>query len=183
MGRRIAVLGSTGSIGRQALEVIQGSPELELHSIVCRSSLKKLDEQRNRYSPAFAGAATRGSHRETILKALEGCDMALNAIVGSAGLQASLVCQEMGLPLALANKESLVIGSELLTDHLRKGLVIPVDSEHSTISGVLWAKPAGPEALPLPPPAGPSGTLTRLTFPGPHRKWSLITPHGIWAEG
>ncbi len=181
MGRRIAVLGSTGSIGRQALEVIQGSPELELHSIVCRSSLKKLDEQRNRYSPAFAGAATRGSHRETILKALEGCDMALNAIVGSAGLQASLVCQEMGLPLALANKESLVIGSELLTDHLRKGLVIPVDSEHSTIFRCLMGETRRARSITLTASGGSLRDLDPADIPGATPE--MVLDHPTWNMG
>lgn len=138
----MAVLGSTGSIGVQALEIIRNSPSLELHSIFCGSSADALAGQIRRYGPGMAGmahppreGAPEGvcSGPGSLRKVIEGADMVLNAIVGSAGLEASLAAREMGIPLALANKESLVIGGELLDDHLEKGLVIPVDSEHSTV--------------------------------------------------
>jgi len=140
--RRVAVLGSTGSIGVQALAVIEKSPSLVLHSVYCGSSLSILREQVERYDPALAGIATLPAGadgtgllvgREHIPGLIGGADMVLNAIVGSAGLEASLLAQEAGIPLALANKESLVVGGDLLLQHLGKGLVIPVDSEHSTI--------------------------------------------------
>jgi len=135
MSRRVAVLGSTGSIGCQALEVIEKSPELTLHSIVCGSSEDKLGKQADRYSPAYAMCTGSGKveEDEILLKAMDGADIVLNAIVGSAGLKASLIAQKFHIPLALANKESLVVGSDLLKEHLSSGLVIPVDSEHSTI--------------------------------------------------
>ncbi|MCP4646627.1 MAG: 1-deoxy-D-xylulose-5-phosphate reductoisomerase, partial [bacterium] len=133
MARKVAVLGSTGSIGCQALQVIDESSELELHSIVCGSNTVRLSEQCNRYSPSYSSCANSGDANETLFQAIEEADIVLNAIVGSAGLKASLLSQEMGIPLALANKESLVIGSELLQKHLSSNLVIPVDSEHSTI--------------------------------------------------
>ncbi|MCK5785847.1 MAG: 1-deoxy-D-xylulose-5-phosphate reductoisomerase [Candidatus Sabulitectum sp.] len=133
MSRRVAVLGSTGSIGSQALEVIEKSSELELYSIVCGSSVEKLKEQTDRYSPVFSSCTSSGEEDGILLKAIDGADMVLNAIVGSAGLKASLIAQEMDIPLALANKESLVVGSDLLEKHLSSALVIPVDSEHSTI--------------------------------------------------
>ncbi len=133
MSRRVAVLGSTGSIGRQALEVIDESPELTLHSILCGSSTEKLKIQSDRYSPGYAACANSGRKKDIFSRALNGADIVLNAIVGSAGLEASLLAQEMQLPLALANKESLVVGSGLLEKHLSSGMVIPVDSEHSTI--------------------------------------------------
>lgn len=133
MARKVAVLGSTGSIGRQALEVIEESPELSLYSILCRSSTDTLNQQMERYSPVFASCVPSENGDEILLRSIEGADIVLNAIVGSAGLRASLLCQELGKPLALANKESLVVGSELLLEHLNSGLVIPVDSEHSTI--------------------------------------------------
>ena len=149
--RRVAVLGSTGSIGTQALDIIDGSEYLELHSILCRSSVKKLLEQRSAMSPALAAAIEpcedcpgdiltgRGSLR----KSIEGADIVLNAIVGSAGLEASLLCMEMGLMLALANKESLVVGGELMREHVGAGMVIPVDSEHSTIFRCLGSEAGG----------------------------------------
>lgn len=142
MTRRVAVLGSTGSIGVQALSVICGSPSLVLHSLYCGSSLPALREQIVRFGPAVAGIAflPEGADgkgllvgREHLPRLIEGADMVLNAIVGSAGLEASLIAQKAGIPLALANKESLVVGGDLLLPHLAKGMVIPVDSEHSTV--------------------------------------------------
>ena len=70
---------------------------------------------------------------DSLWPAVQGSDLVLNAIVGSAGLRDSLLCQELGIVLALANKESLVVGGELMRDHLDSGMVVPVDSEHSTI--------------------------------------------------
>ncbi len=140
--RRVAILGSTGSIGVQALEIIQRSESLELHSILCGSGIRLLREQILEYGPSTAcavapldGADTTGilTGPESLEEAIQGADIVLNAIVGSAGLSASLLCQELGLPLALANKESLVVGGELLGEHLARGLIVPVDSEHSTI--------------------------------------------------
>jgi len=131
--RKVAVLGSTGSIGKQALEVIRNSPSLSLYSIVCGSSTGVLEEQNERYGPFYAASCFSSDPEEVLLRAVEGADMVLNGIVGSAGLRASLLCQCLGKPLALANKESLVIGSQLMQPHLEAGMIIPVDSEHSTI--------------------------------------------------
>lgn len=140
--KKVAVLGSTGSIGTRALEVVASSPELELHSVLCRSSAGMLADQVSRYRPKVVcmtdpapGEAPPGavSGDDALAAAIEGSDIVLNAIVGSAGLSASILCMEQGIPLALANKESLVIGGVLLEPHLDAGLVIPVDSEHSTI--------------------------------------------------
>jgi len=139
--RRVAVLGSTGSIGVQALEIIDAHPRLRLHSILCNSSHDLILEQAERYAPDICAAVTelpqgRGAlicGTDALPAAIHGSDIVLNAIVGSAGLEASLLCQEEDIPLALANKESLVVGGELLKRHLDSGKIIPVDSEHSTI--------------------------------------------------
>ncbi len=133
MARRVAVLGSTGSIGCQALEIIRKSPELELYSIICASSAEKLKAQSDKYHPVFSSCTSLGEEESILSEAIQGADIVLNAIVGSAGLKASLMTQELHLPLALANKESLVIGSDLLKKHLSDSMIIPVDSEHSTI--------------------------------------------------
>jgi 1-deoxy-D-xylulose-5-phosphate reductoisomerase len=133
MQRRVAVLGSTGSIGRQALEVIDGNPGLLLHSIVCGSSSDVLSMQRKRFQPSFSEVTSGMVAARVFAEAMEGADVVLNAIVGSPGLEASLIAQSRGKLLALANKESLVIGGELLKPHLNAGMIIPVDSEHSTI--------------------------------------------------
>ncbi len=127
---RVAVLGCTGSIGRQALEVVSGSGgRLEVHSLLCRSSTALLMEQASRFPGAVAAVSGEGA----LERCIEGADIVLNAITGSAGLAASMLCMAMDKPLALANKESLVIGGELLRGFISRGRVIPVDSEHSTI--------------------------------------------------
>lgn len=141
MIRKVAVLGSTGSIGTRALEIIQESPELELHSLLCNRNLDLLLKQKEQYYPSVTAIASPPGEcpdgvitGEGILqRVIEGADTVLNAIVGSAGLRASLICRDRRITLALANKESLVVGGELLRDHLNAGCIIPVDSEHSTI--------------------------------------------------
>lgn len=152
------MLGSTGSIGVQALAVIGRSPSLVLHSVYCGSSLSALREQLKRFDPPRAGIAilpegADGSGllvgREHLPGLIDGADIVLNAIVGSAGLEASLLAQKAGIPLALANKESLVVGGDLLLPHLAKGLVIPVDSEHSTIFRCLAGEDRPPRRIVL----------------------------------
>lgn len=140
--KRVAILGSTGSVGRQALDVVRCSEGLlGVHSLVCFGNLDRLLQQAMEFRPEVT-AILSPTGREpgwvstgpaSIREAVEGADLVLNAISGSAGLDASLLCQELGLQLALANKESLVVGGELLHAHLTSGSVIPVDSEHSTI--------------------------------------------------
>jgi 1-deoxy-D-xylulose-5-phosphate reductoisomerase len=137
----VAVLGSTGSIGVQALEVIDRSPELELYSVLCRSRGDLLNRQIDRYRPSaafvtyppegYTGSALTGP--DSLERAVEGADIVLNGIVGSDGLRASLLAVEKDKPLALANKESLVVGGELLRDFISRGRLVPVDSEHSTV--------------------------------------------------
>ncbi len=181
MGRLVAVLGSTGSIGTQALEVIQKSPELELHSIVCGSSVKKLREQSDRYSPCFAACAHSGKEDDILVRAMEGADIVLNAIVGSAGLEASLLAQEMRIPLALANKESLVVGSDLLEKHLSSGLVIPVDSEHSTIFRCLQGEARTARRITLTASGGSlRDTPKNLIYNAPPE---MVLAHPTWEMG
>jgi 1-deoxy-D-xylulose-5-phosphate reductoisomerase len=154
--KRVAVLGSTGSIGRQALEVIGASGgELKVHSLLCRSSTGLLAEQAARWKPAVVAVtgggvphwATRAE--DPLAAAIEGADIVLNAITGSAGLRASLMTAGLGTVLALANKESLVIGGELLRTHIAAGRLVPVDSEHSTIWRCIRGESPPPVSLVL----------------------------------
>lgn len=143
--KKVAILGSTGSIGQQALEIVSSGPYI-VHSLLCYGNIELLRKQVNRYKPAVAVAVGLSESTaslsgidglltgsDSVEKACEGADIVLNAIVGSAGLSASLFCAENSIPLALSNKESLVIGGSLLSDAVRQGLIIPVDSEHSTV--------------------------------------------------
>jgi 1-deoxy-D-xylulose-5-phosphate reductoisomerase len=120
--RRIALLGATGSIGRQALEIIDGNPELELCAAASGSA--PID--------GLAPLTQVGGNLTELLERAEP-DLVLNAVVGFAGLPATLWALERGIDLALANKESLVAAGELALDAQRRGggRLLPVDSEHS----------------------------------------------------
>jgi 1-deoxy-D-xylulose-5-phosphate reductoisomerase len=120
--KRIALLGATGSIGRQALEIIDGHPELEL--CAAASGSRPID--------GLAPLTQVGGDLTELLERAEP-DLVLNAVVGFAGLPATLWTLERGIDLALANKESLVAAGELALDAQRRGggQLLPVDSEHS----------------------------------------------------
>jgi 1-deoxy-D-xylulose-5-phosphate reductoisomerase len=120
--KRIALLGATGSIGRQALEIIEAHPGLEL--CAAASGSQPID--------GLAPLSQVGGDLTELLERAEP-DLVLNAVVGFAGLPATLWSLEHGVDLALANKESLVAAGELALDAQRRGggALIPVDSEHS----------------------------------------------------
>jgi 1-deoxy-D-xylulose-5-phosphate reductoisomerase len=120
--RRIALLGATGSIGRQALEVIEGHPGLVL--VAAASGSQPID--------GLAPLTQVGGDLVALLEHAEP-DVVLNAVVGFAGLPATLWALERGVDLALANKESLVAAGDLALAAQRRGggLLLPVDSEHS----------------------------------------------------
>src|SRR3989454_1125152 len=120
--KRVALLGATGSIGRQALEIVERSPELEL--VAAASGSQPID--------GLAPVTQVGGDLVELLERAEP-DIVLNAVVGFAGLPATLWALEHGVDLALANKESLVAAGDLALDAQKRGggLLIPVDSEHS----------------------------------------------------
>src|SRR5438874_4850024 len=121
--KRVALLGATGSIGRQAIEIVEAHPELELCAAASGSTpLDDID----------APLKEVGGDLTELLDRAEP-DVVLNAVVGFAGLPGTLWTLEHGLDLALANKESLVAGGELVLAALERGggRILPVDSEHS----------------------------------------------------
>jgi 1-deoxy-D-xylulose-5-phosphate reductoisomerase len=120
--KRIALLGATGSIGRQALEIIDAHPQLEL--VAAASGSRPID--------GLAPLTQVGGDPTELLERAQP-DVVLNAIVGFAGLPATLWALERGVDLALANKESLVAAGDLATAAWRRGggRLLPVDSEHS----------------------------------------------------
>ena len=161
---RVAVLGSTGSIGVQALEVAEAHPDrVTVAALAAGGSLETLAAQARRWRPhalALERAADPAAARARLAEASPraaievgpgaaarlvascGCDTVLNGIVGAAGLAASLATLERGLRLALANKETLVVGGELVRALLaRGGELIPVDSEHSAALQCLGGRP------------------------------------------
>lgn len=127
--KRVALLGATGSIGRQAIEIIAARPDLELCGLM--SGSQPLDALCLDHGVAHAQV---GGSAVTLLEACEP-DLVLNAIVGFAGVEATLWALEHGVTLALANKESLVAAGELAVAAHRRGggLLLPVDSEHSAL--------------------------------------------------
>jgi len=150
--RRVALLGATGSIGRQAIEVIARTPGLELCALSSGNSDLGALATRHRVPHTQVG----GEPTE-LLETAEP-DVVLNAIVGFAGVRATLWALERGVTLALANKESLVAAGELaLAAHERGGgLLLPVDSEHSAIFQCLEGRrPETVDSLVLTASGGP----------------------------
>jgi 1-deoxy-D-xylulose-5-phosphate reductoisomerase len=161
--RRLAILGSTGSIGIQALDVVSRSPEqLRVVALSASSAWEPLIEQARehgvrRIALADRDAAARAAEAWTggeVLAGTDGivqlvtdceCDMVLNGIVGSAGLVPSVAALGEGIDLALANKESLVVGGELVMQLAAAtgAQIIPVDSEHSALFQLLASERPG----------------------------------------
>jgi 1-deoxy-D-xylulose-5-phosphate reductoisomerase len=127
--KRVAILGATGSIGRQAIEIVSAHPELELGAL--QSGSTPLDA----LAAEHAVAHTQLGGDPVPLLERSAPDIVLNAVVGFAGVRATLWALERGVTLALANKESLVAAGELaVAAHERGGgLLLPVDSEHSAL--------------------------------------------------
>jgi 1-deoxy-D-xylulose-5-phosphate reductoisomerase len=162
--RRLAILGSTGSIGVQALEVVEDSPDHDLRVVAlsAASGWEQLLEQARRHGVTRIGlsdpdAGARAAEAWTdgqVLSGPEGlvelitecgCDLVLNAIVGSAGLVPTVAALGEGIDLALANKESLVVGGDLVTAlaEATGAAIIPVDSEHSALHQLLATERPG----------------------------------------
>ncbi len=163
MPRRLAILGSTGSIGVQALDVIsRSSGELRVVALSAASAWEPLLEQARQLGvrrialsdPDAAALAAESWTEGEVLAGPDGlvrliteseCDMVLNAIVGSAGLVPTVAALGEGIDLALANKESLVVGGELVTAlaEATGAAIIPVDSEHSALHQLLASERPG----------------------------------------
>jgi 1-deoxy-D-xylulose-5-phosphate reductoisomerase len=136
--KRIALLGATGSIGRQALEIIDANPKLELCALAAGTTdVSELAAERS------VKHFQSGGDLVPLLEASQP-DLVLNAVVGFAGCRATLWALEHGVTLALANKESLVAAGELALAAKERGggLLLPVDSEHSAIFQCLEGRTA-----------------------------------------
>jgi 1-deoxy-D-xylulose-5-phosphate reductoisomerase len=130
--KRVALLGATGSIGRQTIEIIEVHPELEL--VAAASGSQAIE--------GLAPLTQVGGDLTELLERAEP-DVVLNAVVGFAGLPATLWALERGVDLALANKESLVSGGDLAISAWERGggRILPVDSEHSAAFQLLEGRP------------------------------------------
>jgi len=172
--KKVLVLGSTGSIGTQALEVIEASQELQAVGLAAGSGWEATVAQaREQGVPAIALADTeaaeraRGAWNGRVLAGEEGVreliatsesDLVLNAIVGAAGLGSTIVALSEGIDVALANKESLVLGGELVMAlaEATGARLLPVDSEHSALFQLIGGEAPGTvERLVLTASGGP----------------------------
>jgi 1-deoxy-D-xylulose-5-phosphate reductoisomerase len=135
--KRVALLGATGSIGRQAIDVVAAHPDLRLCAL--QSGSTALDD----LAAAHGVEHVQVGGDPTVLLERSDPDVVLNAIVGFAGVRATLWALEAGVTLALANKESLVAAGELAVAAHRRGggLLLPVDSEHSAVFQCLEGRP------------------------------------------
>lgn len=169
--KKLSLLGSTGSIGTQTLDVVRNlqaqGKEIRVEALAARSSVKLLEEQAREFRPSVvavydekAAVSLRESLRDTgisVLAGMEGlceaaawetADTTLNAVVGMVGLEPTLAAVRGKKILALANKETLVAGGAMVMEEVRQtgGTLLPVDSEHSAIFQCLQGCP-GKEAL------------------------------------
>jgi 1-deoxy-D-xylulose-5-phosphate reductoisomerase len=155
--KRIALLGATGSIGRQAIEIVDAHPELTLCAVASGSTdVRALAE-------AHAAEHQTGGDLTELLERSRP-DLVLNAVVGFAGVHATLWALEHGVDLALANKESLVAAGELALAAQRRGgaRLLPVDSEHSAVFQCLEGRaPESVDSLVLTASGGPFRGRTR----------------------
>jgi 1-deoxy-D-xylulose-5-phosphate reductoisomerase len=187
--RSVAILGATGSVGAQALEIVRDSPDLRLVALSAHSSSGPLLAAARQHGVELvaltdegAAAAARGDAPERLFEGraglvemvrAAGADVVLNAVVGAAGLEATMAALESGSDLALANKESLVAGGELVTAEARRSgrQLLPVDSEHSALLQCLAAGPV--ESL---------ESLVLTASGGPFRGWSREALADVTAE-
>jgi 1-deoxy-D-xylulose-5-phosphate reductoisomerase len=172
--KKVLVLGSTGSIGTQALEVIGRSDQLQAVGLAAGSGWETAVEQAREHGvPAIALADAKAAERaraswegrvlageEGIRELIvsSGADLVLNSIVGAAGLGSTIVALTEGIDVALANKESLVLGGELVTAlaEATGARLLPVDSEHSALFQLIGAEAPGTvERLVLTASGGP----------------------------
>ncbi len=135
--RKVLVLGSTGSIGTQALEVIAANPErFQLVGLSAHSNRDLLAQQQRNFGLSDSQVGL-GPKVAAQLAMESDADVVVNGITGSAGLEATLNTLRAGKTLALANKESLIVGGPLVKSLARPGQIVPVDSEHSAIAQCL----------------------------------------------
>jgi 1-deoxy-D-xylulose-5-phosphate reductoisomerase len=178
--RRVIILGSTGSIGTQALEVIAANPDrFEVVGLAAGQNTDLLEQQKSAFKVTNA---VQGAEAATKLVENTDADVVINGITGSIGLAPTLATLRTGKTLALANKESLIVGGRLVTQAAKPGQIVPVDSEHSALAQCLLG--------------GTKQEVRKLILTasgGPFRGWSReklasVTPeqalaHPTWVMG
>jgi 1-deoxy-D-xylulose-5-phosphate reductoisomerase len=201
MSKRLLILGSTGSIGTQALDIVARGEQFELVGLSAERSWEALVEQARahgvrRVALVDEDAAARareawvdgevlsGPQGLVELVVSSGAELALNALVGSAGLGPTVATLGEGIDLALANKESLVVGGELVgaLAQATGAQIIPVDSEHTALHQLISAQPPGAvERLTITASGGPFRGYTREQLGSVSVEQALA--HPTWAMG
>ncbi len=200
---KISLLGSTGSIGTQALRVAE-KLDIPVVALAANRNIKLLEEQIRKFKPEIAVAVDESAAAELKIAvadtdtkvlsgmdglieaaSLESADVVLNSVVGMVGLRPTLAAIESGKKLALANKETLVAGGSLVMDAARKNNIdiLPVDSEHSAIFQCLQGKPTngGIKKILLTASGGPFFGKKREELSGMTAKEALKHPN--WSMG
>jgi 1-deoxy-D-xylulose-5-phosphate reductoisomerase len=179
--RTVSLLGSTGSVGTQALDVISTEPErFRVHALAAQRSVEELLAQAAAFGPALVVIGDPGRYAEVrdgvpagtevmvgeegMVAAAQGADVVLNAVVGFAGLPVTMAALEAGKRLALANKESLIAGAPVVQKARRTpgAEIVPVDSEHCAVHQCLAAVQASTDVA----------RLLLTASGGPFRGWT-----------
>lgn len=199
----LVVLGSTGSIGRQTLDIVRNNPgSIKVVGLSAHTDIERLVAQALEFRPHVVVVSNGGQKDDPRLSELEGmgirilhgpealmaiarlseADCVLNALVGAAGLFASFATLESGKRLALANKESLVVGGDLLIPLAADGQLVPVDSEHGAIFQCLQGERSSDVArLWLTCSGGPFRSHTRKELE--HATCEATLSHPTWHMG
>jgi 1-deoxy-D-xylulose-5-phosphate reductoisomerase len=201
--QKLAILGSTGSIGTQVLEVVRQHPDkFEIVALTANGNWKLLAEQINEFTPEV-GLICNESHYSDLKQAvnsdtnllsgiqnlveiatLESCDTVLNSLVGFAGFIPTVEALKAGKKVALANKESLVVGGEIIRNILDEysGTLIPVDSEHSAmLQSIVGEKHENIEKIIITASGGPFRDFTKEQMKGVTLEQALDHPN--WDMG
>jgi 1-deoxy-D-xylulose-5-phosphate reductoisomerase len=197
--KRIAVLGSTGSIGRQTLDIVRSLPDqFNVVGLATGGNLDRLTEQVAEFNPDFINFAPTGNNGNTQgsfkkigcefvpledMAALPGVDIVVIAVSGAAGLAATVKAAKAGKTIALANKESLVSAGAIITPLARKSFakILPVDSEHSAIWQCLAGEKTPPRRIILTASGGPFRGYTAAQMEGITLEQALA--HPSWRMG
>ena len=178
--RRVIILGSTGSIGTQALDVIRANPgRFDVVGLAAGRDRAGVRAQADEFG--VDDTAIGAADAEQLVRDVD-ADVVINGITGSVGLGPTLAALETGKTLALANKESLIVGGDLVTAIAEPGQIVPVDSEHSAIAQALKGNlPSDVRRLVVTASGGPFRGFTR-------EQLAAVTPeqalaHPTWNMG
>lgn len=179
---KVAVIGSTGSVGTQALNAIRKLKGFSVCALVAYSNGELVSRQAKEFLPEYT-ALISVDGRDCIKRAVDICDIALIATSGITALEGVLLAIERGVPVALANKESLVCGGELINEALKRygGFIRPVDSEHSAIWQCIDGRNEDVRSIIITASGGAFRGLSREEIA--KRKASDALKHPTWSMG